>query len=196
MAFDFKEAKRDQFGSDTNMKFIALLRGINVSGKNKVPMAELRAHCAGLGWTNVQTYIQSGNVLFDATGAAAGHEADLEALIAKKFGLSIPVIVRRGADWPAYAKGNPFSEAAEREPNRLMLCLSKARPKPGAVEGLRERAQDGESLELVGDALWIHYAAGAGTTKLSPALLDRLVGSPVTGRNMRTVLKLQEMLGE
>lgn len=178
------------------MKFIALLRGINVSGKNKVPMAELRTHCAELGWADVQTYIQSGNVLFDAAGSAASHEAELEGLISRKFGLSIPVIVRRGADWPAYAKGNPFLKAAEEEPNRLMLCLSKAKPKTGAVEALRDRAQDGESLELVGDALWIHYAAGAGTTKLSPALLDRLVGSPVTGRNMRTVLKLQEMLGE
>ncbi|MBA3677382.1 MAG: DUF1697 domain-containing protein [Sphingosinicella sp.] len=178
------------------MKFIALLRGINVSGKNKVPMAELRAHIAELGWADVQTYIQSGNVVFRAKGAAGVHESDLEALIARKFGLSIPVIVRRAADWPAYVGGNPFPVAAEQEPNRLMLCLSKAKPRLDAAETLREKARDGESLKLVGDALWIHYAAGAGATKLSPALLDRLVGSTVTGRNWRTVQKLQEMLAE
>jgi uncharacterized protein (DUF1697 family) len=178
------------------MKFIALLRGINVSGRNRVPMAELKAHCAELGWAEVQTYIQSGNVVFVADGAPEAHEKALEKLIENRFGLSIPVIVRRGKDWPAYVKGNPFPEAAESEPNRLMLCLSKARPRADAVEGLAEKARDGERLKLVGDALWIHYASGAGTTKLSPALLDRLVGSPVTARNWRTVLKLEEMVGE
>lgn len=178
------------------MKFIALLRGINVSGRNRVPMAELKAHCAELGWAEAQTYIQSGNVVFDADGAPSAHESALEKLIEKKFGLSIPVIVRRGKDWPAYVKGNPFLEAAEQEPNRLMLCLSKAEPRPDAVQGLAQRAKDGEKLALVRDALWIHYAAGAGTTKLSPSLLDRLVGSPVTARNWRTVLKLQEVAGE
>ena len=75
-----------------------------------------------------------------------------------------------------------------------MLCLSKAAPNADALEGLRARAQDGERLEQVGEALWIHYPAGAGTTKLSPNLLNRLVGSPVTARNWRTVVKLQAML--
>src|SRR5687768_16961150 len=101
-------------------KFVALLRGINVTGTNKIPMADLRTHCAGLGWRDVETYIQSGNVVFAADGAAAQLEALLEKEIQKRFGLSIPVIVRSAAQWPKLAASNPYREAAETEPNRLM----------------------------------------------------------------------------
>lgn len=177
-------------GLDT---FIALLRGINVSGRNKIPMPELRSLCAGLGWQDVQSYIQSGNLVFQAGTTPANLEADLERAIERRFGLSIPVIIRAGADWPAYLKGNPYPEASQSEPNLVLLALSKAPPNREAVEGLRERALNGERIVQVGDALWIHYRGGVGKSKLSPALLDRLVGSPVTGRNWRTVLKLDEL---
>lgn len=173
--------------------FIALLRGINVSGRNQMAMAELRSLCLELGWMNVTTYIQSGNVLFQAAGAPARLEDELEQAIDRRFGLSIPVLVRRAAEWPTYISLNPYPEASRREPNRVMLALSKFLPNEHAVEGLRERAVDGEQIAQAGGALWIHYASGAGRTKLTPALLDRLVGSPVTTRNWRTVLKLDEL---
>ena len=89
---------------------------------------------------------------------------------------------------------NPFPEAAEAQPNRLMMMLSKAPPKPDAVAALPERARDGERIASAGGALWIHYPDGAGTSRLSPSLIDRLIGSPATARNWRTVLKIQEML--
>jgi len=173
--------------------FIALLRGINVGGHNKVPMAELRALAEELGWAEVRSYVQSGNLVFEAEGEPASLEAELERAIERTFELSIAVIVRAAADWPAYVAGNPFPGASESAPNAVMLALSKAPPKSGAVEGLLERAAGGERVERVGDALWIHYAGGSGRSKLSPALLDRLVGSPVTTRNWRTVLKLDEL---
>jgi uncharacterized protein (DUF1697 family) len=173
--------------------FIALLRGINVSGRNKIPMDELRSLCADLGWAEVQSYIQSGNVVFRAAAAPAKLEADLQRAIETQFSLSIQVIVRRATDWPAYVSGNPYPDACQSEPNHVMLALSKAPPKDDAVEKLRERAAREERIVQVGDALWIHYGGGMAKTKLSPALLDRLVGSPVTARNWRTVLKLHEM---
>jgi uncharacterized protein (DUF1697 family) len=175
------------------MKFIALLRGINVSGSNTIPMADLRAACGAAGWSDVATYIQSGNLVFGANGGAAALEAALESLIDKEFGLSIAVIVRSRAQWSAYVERNPFPEAAEEEPNRLMLCLSKAKPNPDAAGALQERARDGEQVRLAGDALWIHFPGGSGTSRLSPSLMNRLAGSPVTTRNWRTVLKLREM---
>jgi uncharacterized protein (DUF1697 family) len=175
--------------------FIALLRGINVTGRNKIPMAELRALCDEIGWRSVRTYIQSGNVVFAAAGEAVGLEAELEGAIEGRFGLSIPVLVRAADDWPAYVAGNPFPDASQREPGRVALALAKAPPKPDAAERIGERARDGERVALVGDALWIHYPNGAGRSKLSPALLDRLAGSPVTARNWRTVLKLAEIAG-
>jgi uncharacterized protein (DUF1697 family) len=174
--------------------FLALLRGINVGGRNRLPMAELRSLCEGLGWEDVRTYIQSGNLVFRAAAPAGRLEADLESGIEHRFGLAIPTMVRAAADWPAYVSGNPFPEASEREPNLVMLALSKAPPGPDAVEKLRGRASGGEHIVRVGDALWIHYAGGAARSRLSPALLDRLVGSPVTTRNWRTVLELDRLV--
>jgi uncharacterized protein (DUF1697 family) len=173
--------------------FIALLRGINVSGHNTIPMAELRALCAGLGWADVQTYLQSGNVVFRAAAAPAALETRLERAITSRFTLTIPVIVRVAADWPAYVKSNPFPEASADEPNLVMVALAKAPPEADAAETLRRRAAGSERVVQAGDALWIHFAGGVARSKLSPSLLDRVVGSPVTMRNWRTVLKLQEM---
>jgi len=163
--------------------FIVLLCGINVGGHNKIPMPELRSLCAGLGWEDVQSYIQSGNLVLKAGASAASLEAELEPTIERRFGLSIPVIVRAGAGWTAYVNGNPYPEASRKEPNLVMLALSKAPPRDDAVEGLRAHALNGERIAQVGDGLWIHYPGGAGRSKLSPALLDRLVGTPVTARN-------------
>jgi uncharacterized protein (DUF1697 family) len=177
------------------MQFIALLRGINVGGHNKIPMADLRSACGDLGWEDVRTYIQSGNLILKAGGPAAGLENELEQAIVQRFGLSISVIVRAGADWARYVADNPFPEESLTEPNFVQLGLSKATPKSGAAEELQSRAAHGERVVLVGDGLWIHYQAGVGKSKLSPALVDRVVGSPVTGRNWRTVLKVNEMVG-
>lgn len=176
-------------------KQVALLRGINVGGSHKVPMAELRELAAALGWRDVQTYIQSGNLLARAAGAPATLEARLEAAIERRFGFAVPVVVRSREAWAAYVAGNPLVEASRAEPKLVHLALAKRPPASGAVEGLRARAADGERIEGVGDALWIHYPQGAGRSKLTPALFDRLAGSPVTARNWNTVLELAARLG-
>jgi uncharacterized protein (DUF1697 family) len=174
-------------------RFIALLRGINVSGHNKIPMSELRSLCAKLGWEHAQSYIQSGNLVFQAKSTPAKLETELEQAIERRFGLSIQIIVRAAAVWPDYVRDNPYLDASESEPNAVMLALSKLAPKEDAVEKLQERAVNKERIVQVGDALWLHFAAGVAKSKLSPALLARFVGSPVTMRNWRTVLKLHEM---
>jgi uncharacterized protein (DUF1697 family) len=174
-------------------RMVALLRAVNVGGR-KLPMAELRALCAGLGWEDVATYIQSGNVVFSAGGEPAALEARLEAAIGQRFGFASPVIVRTAAQWAAYPKGNPFEQAAKDEPNRLMLLISKAPPARGAEAAIQARAQAGERVKRSGDALWFHYPEGAGTSKLTPSLIDRAIGSPGTARNYRTVTTLLEML--
>lgn len=173
--------------------FIALLRGINVTGRNKIAMSDLRSLCADLGWTDIETYIQSGNLVFNADAPPASLEVELEQAIEARFGLIIPVIVRTAADWPAYIQGNPFPDESDREPNFVMLALSKSPPHEDAGSSLQDRAANGERIVQVGDALWIHYPDGVGRSKLSPALFDRLVGSPVTARNWRTVLRLDEL---
>lgn len=174
-------------------RMVALLRAVNVGGR-KLPMAELRALCGDLGWTDVATYIQSGNLVFTAPGKADEIEAELEQAIAKAFGLDVPVIIRNRAQWGKYPGLNPFPEVAKDSPAKLHLLLSKQPPAKGAVEAIEARAKAGERVRQAGDALWFHYPEGAGTTKLTPSLIDRAIGSPGTARNFNTVLKLLEML--
>jgi uncharacterized protein (DUF1697 family) len=172
---------------------VALLRAVNVGGR-KLPMAELRALCAGLGWTDIATYIQSGNLVFSAPGKPEAIEATLEAAIEKQFGLDVPVIVRSRAEWAKYPAENPFPEAARDEPAKLHLLLSKRPPAKCAAEAIEARAKAGEQVREAAGAVWIHYPEGAGTSKLTPSLIDRAIGSPGTARNFNTVLKLLEML--
>jgi uncharacterized protein (DUF1697 family) len=174
-------------------RMVALLRAVNVGGR-KLPMAELRALCGELGWEEVATYIQSGNVVFTAAGTAVAIEQELEDAIKEKLGIEVPVIVRTAAQWAEYPPGNPFPKAAKEEPNRLMLLLSKAPPANGAEDAIQARATAGEKVKRAGDALWIHFPQGAGTSKLTPSLIDRAVGAPATARNYRTVTTLLEML--
>ncbi|HEX9963513.1 MAG TPA: DUF1697 domain-containing protein [Allosphingosinicella sp.] len=173
-------------------RLIALLRAVNVGGR-KLPMAELRALCGELGWKDVESYIQSGNIVFTAPGTREEIEETLEAAIRRKFGMDVPIMVRTASQWAGYVAANPFPKAAEDEPNRLQLLVSKQAPKGDAAEELMERAQGGESVKAAGGALWFHFPGGVGTSKLLPTLIDKACGSPGTSRNWRTVLKLQEM---
>jgi uncharacterized protein (DUF1697 family) len=157
-------------------------------------MAELRTLCETLGWKNVATYIQSGNVVFEAAGASGALETKFENELNETFGFRPAVIVRSAAKWNALAEANPFPKESEEEPNRVLVGLSKHKPKAGSAEALQQRAAAGERVRQAGDAFWFHYPQGVGASKLTPSLIDRTVGSPLTARNWRTILKLREML--
>ncbi len=175
-------------------RWIALLRGINVGGHNKIPMAELRTLCHDIGWQDVATYIQSGNILFGAEGTMSTLEKRLAEAIVGHFGHRIHIIVRPAAAWPLYVRINPFPDASKAEPNRVMLALSRNKLAPEPADQLNKYAALGESVAQRTDSLWIHYASGVARSKITPALLDRLAGSPVTTRNWRTVLKINDLL--
>jgi uncharacterized protein (DUF1697 family) len=175
-------------------RFIALLRGINVGGRNMLPMAGLREIGAELGWTEVRTYIQSGNMAFDAAGKPAALEDALEKAIAAKFGFAPAVIIRSAEQLKSLAAANPFPSESEKEPHWVLVGLSKQEPKSGAAEAIEAKGQAGERVVEAGGALWFHYPNGVGTSKLSPASIDRAAGSPLTARNWRTMTKLIGML--
>lgn len=175
---------------------VALIRGVNVGGHNRLPMAGLRTLCGELGWDDVRTCVASGNVVFRAAGPVSALESELERGIGRRFGLEVAVVVRTAESWRALVASNPFPDASFAEPNRVALILSKSPPLSNAVPDLRERAAAGERVERAGDAIWIHYPGGAGRSRLSPATMERLVGSPVTARNWRTVRKLAGMAEE
>jgi len=175
-------------------RFVALLRGINVGGTRRVPMAELRELAEGLGCADVATYIQSGNLVCTASGKAGALETRLEAALAQHFGFEVATLVRDAKTWSALVAANPLAKLAAADPAHLLVGLAKAKLAKDVLAGLRERAQGAERVELAGEALWLHYAAGVARSKLTPALLDRCAGSTVTARNWRTVLELERLL--
>jgi uncharacterized protein (DUF1697 family) len=177
------------------MRMVALLRGINVGGNRKVPMAALCALAAEAGLSEVRHYINSGNLVFDAGGMKADRVAVLlEREIAGRFGFHVDVVVRTASQWKAYAKGSPFPGAERSRPEFLQLGLSRLPCDEDLEKTLGARATRGERVRLAGGAIWVDFAAGVGRSRLTPALFDKAAGSPVTMRNWNTVLRLDEML--
>jgi uncharacterized protein (DUF1697 family) len=175
--------------------FVAFLRGINVGSARKLPMAELRALCAKRGLERPETYIQSGNLVVDADSDADGLRILLEKEIKSQFGFGIDVVVRTARAWEKYINVNPFADEANISPNKLHLYLSRDRLRSGAARMLEQRAQSGERMRVAGAALWIDYGAkGVAGSKLTPTLIDKACGSPTTGRNWNTVLKIRAMI--
>ena len=177
--------------------FVALMRGINVGSARKLPMADLRALCESLGLEHPRTYIQSGNLLVDAKGDRAALRRLLEKELAARFGFAVDVIVRTAAEWEGYVAANPFAGDAKALPRMVHLYLSRDPLKSGAAKALEPRAQTGERICVAAGALWIDYGAnGVARSKLNPILIDKACGSPATGRNWNSVLKIGKMIEE
>ena len=155
-------------------------------------MAELRSLAESLGWGSVQTWLQSGNLLFDAEEPdAAVHEARLEQELRRAFGFEIEAIVRGRGAWRDCLAGNPFPDAARSAPSYLMLFVSKRPPVDGAEADIAARLD--LPVRRAGDALWVRFREGRsmGNVKLP---WDRLIGSPATSRNWRTAAKIASLL--
>ena len=183
---------------------VALLRGINVGGKNKVPMAELREVVTSLGHTGVSTYIQSGNVLFTAQEPdPAELTSALEAAIAGKFGINPPLVVLSRDELARVVDGNPYPTDEPQkvhvvflgaEPGQDLLDRIKAAQSAAAAKGSRD------AITAAGRALYLHTPDGYGNSELSEALF-RITGTgkqklAVTARNWATSTKLLSLCEE
>lgn len=170
-----------------------LLRAVNVSGRNRVPMAELRALLAEqTPLKNVSTYIASGNVIADVPGEIDAACAQVRTLIHEAFDVDTPVIARTHEQLIAAHEENPFPDAAAEKMLHVMFLESD--PLPGALDALRARLLPGERIALKGRDLWIDYpATGVASTKLTKAVLDRALGVAGTARNLLTLRKLVDL---
>ncbi len=178
--------------TDSN-RYIALLRGINVGGHNKIPMAELRAALTEHGFAGVSTYIASGNVLLDAGDRTeADVVAEVTDVVADRFDLSIPIVARSVADWPPILAANPFPDA-ECEPKFLHVSLCDRVPAPEAVADFDVDAYLPDRLAIVGRELYLWYPNGSARSKLTGAVLERRLGVTTTARNWSTMVKLAEL---
>ncbi len=173
---------------------VVLLRGINVGGNRKVPMADLKRTLEAAGCSDVTTYIQSGNTVCRAQGTNPELEARLELAIEGTFGFHVDTLVRSAGQWAEYVRTASYPEAASERPNLLHLALTRHPLAAGAHDLLTPRCTANERFTLLADALWIDFPEGVARSKLTPAVLDRAAGSPVTARNWRTVLALQALL--
>ena len=174
---------------------VALLRAINVGGRNIIPMADLRTLFAELGFAHATTLLNSGNVVFDGgrrTGAAL--ERLLEAATARRFGVGADCVVRTAREWTELIAGNPCREEAKRDPGHLVVVVLKESPGPGCVDALRSAIRGPETVHAGDRRLYAVYPAGTGRSKLTLPLIEKTLGTRGTGRNWNTVVKLGELL--
>ena len=174
---------------------LALLRGINVGGRNKVSMDDLRAFAAGLGLEEPRTLLQSGNLVFGGPGqTAAKLEKLLEAECARRLNQKIDVLVRNADEWAEVVSGNPFREMAGSDPGHLVAVFLKDAPDADAVKALRAAVRGPEVIFVEGRHAYITYPAGIGDSKLTNVVIEKKLGTCGTARNWNTVLKLGAML--
>jgi uncharacterized protein (DUF1697 family) len=173
--------------------WVALLRGINMGGKNLLPMTDLARLFEEAGCAGVRTYIQSGNVLFTASRARAEKLPGLIASgIADRFGYRIPVLLRTAADLGETIGNNPFLQAGAPQ-NWLHVLFLANQPDAGRVATLDPLRSPPDAYAVRGREIYLQCPNGAGSTKLTNAYFDSRLATISTGRNWRTVLKLFEL---
>ena len=176
-------------------RWIALLRGINVGGKNVLPMKELVRDLESLSLTAVKTYIQSGNVVFDAPRAKPGLLASrIGDVIHKRHGFAPDVLVLSQDQLQTIIAENPFPEA-ETEPKSLHVLFPKSTPRAPDLEAMAQARAGSERFRLTDRAFYLHAPDGIGRSKLAHSV-EKHLGVPATGRNWRTVLKLSGLAGD
>jgi len=172
---------------------VALLRGINVGGKNRLPMKSLSALFTDAGCTDVQTYVQSGNIIFGATPSLARRiPALIEKAISVQFGLRVPVVTRTAAELHAGAKHNPFLPR-ESDTGTLHVAFLATRPTPAQVATLDPDRSPPDEFAVRGREIYLRLPNGVARSKLTNAYFDSRLETTSTLRSWRTVLKLVEL---
>lgn len=173
---------------------IALLRAVNVGGRNQIKMEALRGMCEKLGWSGVKTLIQSGNVVFRCKEKDAARK--MGDAIEKSCGFRPEIMTRTTEELRSIVKRNPFAKRREIEPNKLHVYFLTNEPAADARAKALAIKADPEEFHIDGREIYIYFPNGAGQTKLPPGALERALKTPGTGRNWNTVTKLLEMAEE
>jgi uncharacterized protein (DUF1697 family) len=176
-------------------RYVALLRGINVGGNKKVPMAQLRKVLEGLGYTDVATLLQSGNAVFTAKEKSPEKVArQLETAIAKEFGFEVSVIIRTRDELAAAIQANPLS-GAEDAPSRFLVTFLSGVPDKKRLQEIDPAAYLPDEFRVVGREIYARFPNGIGNSKLATVLGGRRLGVIPTARNWSTVTKLLALAG-
>lgn len=176
------------------MVLVSMLRGVNMGPHKRMKMADLKAAYEALGCTEVETFIQSGNVAFRTKERSAEKvAARIEQAIEERFGFTAPVVVRTAAELRGVVERNPFAGRKGIEPAKLAVHFLASEPAVGAREKLAAIPPAAEELVLDGRELYIYFPNGMARPELKLAQVDRALGGRMTARNWNTVEKLVEM---
>ena len=173
--------------------YVALLRGINLAGRTRVGMAELRRLFTDLGHADAQTYLQSGNVVFTSSSRSPDRLArDIEKRIADQLGLPVEVLLRSAHELAGVAAGNPFS-AEEDDPSKLHVTFLADRPGSRTAKQFAAPAGEPARFAILGREVFLHCPQGYGRSKLSNAYIERKLDVRATTRSWKTVSRLVEL---
>jgi uncharacterized protein (DUF1697 family) len=170
------------------MRWVALLRAVNLGARNKVPMAQLRSLLEAAGYEEVRTCIASGNVILDGPAERSALGSDIERLVLDAFGVTTTVILRKPRELAAAVEAHSFEDPSTTH----VAFLAK---RPAKARAARLEAFDSDAV-LVGAELYLHLARGVQGSGLSNARLESLLGVPATMRNWRTVVALAQLAAE
>jgi uncharacterized protein (DUF1697 family) len=174
---------------------VVLLRGINLGPRNRVPMKELREALAEAGFGDVRTYVQSGNIVLDSHEPAEKVGREVERLIAQRFDLKIPAVVRTQKELAAVVKRNPLAKVAT-DPKRYQVSFLASELKPDKLKELNAVASESEQLVAKGRELYAWHPDGVARSKLWAKLAGTGLGVTATARNWKTVETLLDMTRE
>ncbi|MCC9138964.1 DUF1697 domain-containing protein [Pontibacter silvestris] len=171
---------------------IAILRGINVGGKRKILMTELKSLCDNLGWENVGTYIQSGNLIFTSNKTNTELENNLEKAITENFGFDVPVIVRSSKELQTSIDKNPFFDG-DANIDQLHLTFLKEKPITENNEKTLTYNYEPDKFKIDGKDVFIFCSGKYHQSKLTNNFFENKLKVGATTRNWKTVLKLYEL---
>lgn len=177
--------------------YIALLRGINVSGVKKIKMADLRLMMLGIGFKDVVTYIQSGNVIFKSdTSNTQDLAEEIRTGIQDVFKFDVPVVVKTREEIVNILEGSPYKKIEDLEANKIYYAVLKNTPEQPNVDLLDQNNYPNELFTITKDCVYLNCLNGAGKAKLTNNVIERKIKVQATSRNHRTMLKLLELSTE
>lgn len=174
--------------------YISILRGINVSGQKLIKMVALKKIYESLNFGTIQTYIQSGNVIFSSTeNDPKALETIIASKIASEFGFEVPVIVLNAKTWQTIIDNNPFAKDDQKESSCLHVTFLAEKPIPFSKESILEKKAPNEEIDFTQNAVYLYCPNGYGKTKLTNSFLENKLKVKATTRNWKTAKKLLQL---
>lgn len=174
-------------------RYVALLRGVNVSGKNKLPMAQLRDAIGKTNFNSVTTYIQSGNLIFSSDLEPKESEKIITDILKSNFDLEVPVIVKEQSVISDVLLANPFKVRTTENPKFMSFGFLKEIPYKENVKSITDFSTDIETFQIIDDVIYFYCGVGFGSTKLTNVWFEKKLGVISTTRNYNTTLKLTQL---